>query len=47
VKFLVAVGKLGTEFVGGAVNFSRPPPADIVDGVEHLFGGLATVKEVL
>jgi hypothetical protein len=36
IKALVAVRELSTELVGTAVNFSRPPPTNVVDGRRRL-----------
>jgi hypothetical protein len=37
VNVLVPVRKYLTELVGYSIDFSGPPPANIVDGVKNLF----------
>lgn len=43
VNILVVVLKF-TEFVGSALNFLRPPSADVIDGGEDFFGALVYLK---
>jgi hypothetical protein len=40
VQVFVAVRELGTELVRAAVDFPRPPSANVVDGLEDFFGRL-------
>ena len=47
VNILVPVRKHLAQFVGVPVDFSRPPPANIVDGVEDFFGDRSTSKVVV
>src|SRR4029453_7680744 len=44
VDVLIAVRELGAEPVCASVNFSRPPPTNVVDGVEDFFRRLLDRK---
>jgi len=44
VKVLVVELKLSTEFVSLTLNFFRPPPTNIVDGVRDFLGRLVYRK---